>query len=338
MGKHRLYLILAILIYGTGCERDPMSRAAIKSDIPDHFPEIIYPDDNAYSVARFELGKSLFYNPVLSRDSTLSCGSCHKLHLAFGDNTTTSPGVEGRNGSRNSPSLANVAYLPYFTREGGVPTLEMQVLVPFQEHNEFDFNIVDAAERLMQNDEYVSMSMKAYNRLPDAFVITRALACFERELISGESRYDQYVFGGDKSVMTRDEIAGMNLFFSDKTNCSTCHSGFNFTDNSFANNGLYAENADVGRMRLTGKQSDMGLFKVPTLRNISVTAPYMHDGSFNSLRQVVEHYNSGGNSHLNKDNNVKSLGLAKREIEALLAFLNTLTDDNFIRNENLSIQ
>jgi len=338
MGKNRIYLILIILIYGTGCERDPVPKGVIKSDVPDHFPEINYPEDNAYSVSRFELGKALFFDAVLSKDNSLSCASCHKPHLAFSDNTPTSPGVEGRKGTRNSPSLANVAFLPYFTREGGVPTLEMQVLVPLQEHNEFDFNIVDAAERLMKSDKYITMSLAAYNRLPDAFVITRALACFERELISGNSRYDKYTFDGDKSAMTRDEVAGMNLFFSDKTQCSTCHSGFNFTDNSFANNGLYVDYADIGRMRLTGKQSDIGLFKVPTLRNISVTAPYMHDGSLNTLRKVIEHYNSGGNNHINKDNKIKTLGLNKREIEELLAFLNTLTDSDFIQNENLTIQ
>ena len=173
--------------------------------------------------------------------------------LAFSDHTPVSFGVEDRLGTRNAPSLANVAYQPYFLREGGVPTLEMQVLVPIQEHNEFDFNIVLLAERLNDDTSYVKMAMNAYNRAPDAFVITRAIACFERSLLSGNSPYDQYIKNNNTNAMTDAQIRGMNLFFSDRTNCSTCHSGFNFTNYAFENNGLYIQYADIGRMRLTLK-------------------------------------------------------------------------------------
>ncbi len=133
----------------------------------------------------------IFYDNVLSIDSSINCGTCHKSSLAFSDDVSFSDGVKKRPGTRNSPTLANVAYHPYLTREGGVPTLEMQVLVPIQEHNEFDFNIVDAGERLMQDSTYVAMSQLAYNRKPDNYVITRALANFERTLISGNSPYDK---------------------------------------------------------------------------------------------------------------------------------------------------
>ena len=197
----------------------------------------------------------------MSVDSSISCASCHKPALGFSDNRAFSPGVENRPGTRNSPPLFNVGYHPYFTREGGVPTLEMQVLVPLQEHNEFDFNIVLLAERLEQDSVYVRMAQEAYGREPDAFVITRALACFERSLISGYSRFDQYQHYHMEDALNESELKGMELFFSEKTNCSGCHSDFNFSNYAFENNGLYEEYEDIGRMRLSGEEADRALFQ-----------------------------------------------------------------------------
>jgi cytochrome c peroxidase len=299
---------------------------------PNGFPAIDFPSDNGFTNARWELGKKLFYDEILSVDSSISCASCHQPNLAFSDDVSVSLGVEQRLGTRNSPSLANVAYQPYFTREGGVPTLEMQILVPIQEHNEFDFNIVLIAERLQQNAEYVEMADLAYNQLPNPFVITRALATFERTLISGYSPYDQYKNYHKTNVLTAAEIRGMNLFFSTKTKCSTCHGGFNFTNYAFENNGLYENYPDVGRFRLTNNPADSALFKVPSLRNIELTAPYMHDGSITTLEAVIEHYQSGGKNHSHKNTIIQPLNLTNTEKQDLVLFLKTLTDESFVNN------
>jgi cytochrome c peroxidase len=225
-----------------------------------------------------------------------------------------------------------VAYHPYYLREGGVPTLEMQVLVPIQEHNEFDFNIVLVAERLNTDPEYVVMAMEAYGRAPDPFVITRSIACFERSLLSGSSAYDQYVQNNNTGALTPGQVRGMNLFFSERANCAVCHGGFNFTTYAFENNGLYDDYADPGRFRLTGKEEDKALFKVPGLRNVALTAPYMHDGSIATLEAVVDHYISGGQNHPHKNPIIKPLDLTLSERNDLVEFLTSLTDETFITN------
>ncbi len=226
----------------------------------------------------------------------------------------------------------NVVYHPYFTREGGVPTLEMQILVPIQEHNEFDFNILKIAGRLKSDTAYVRLSRDAYGRDPDFYIITRGIACFERTLISGESRYDRFAFQGKTGALNASERRGMDLFFSEKTNCSTCHAGFNFSNYAFENNGLYENYVDPGRFRLTEDSSDIARFKVPTLRNVALTAPYMHDGSLPTLESVVEHYNSGGRAHPHRSPLVRPLGLTVGEKADLVAFLESLTDEKFVSN------
>lgn len=301
-------------------------------EIPSGFPDIVFPEDNAYAFERWSLGKKLFFDPALSIDSSVSCTSCHQPHLAFTDGIRTSTGTEGRVGRRNSPSLANVAYHPYFTREGGVSTLEMQVLVPVQEHDEFNFNIVLLGQRLKADSQYVAMSNKAYGRDPDPFVITRALANYERSLLSGNSRYDIYARDRDPGLLSPDELKGMELFFSSRTNCALCHGGFNFSTYAFENNGLYEQYLDEGRRRLTGKDGDLALFKVPSLRNVAVTPPYMHDGSLQSLDQVIAHYNEGGKAHPNRSPLIRPLQLSHDEQRQLVAFLHSLTDEGFLEN------
>lgn len=294
-------------------------------------PSIEYPQDNLPSEARWNLGKKLFYEQMLSTDSTISCGSCHDPALAFADNRNLPTGVKNRIGNRNVPTLMNAAYHPYFTREGGVPTLEMQVLVPIQEHDEMDFNIVLAAERLKQIEAYNIMSQTAYNRDLDPFVITRAIANFERSFQSVTSKFDKYLNGGQE--FSSAELRGMELFFSDRSQCSSCHSGFNFTSYEFANNGLYKEYDDEGRMKLTYLESDRSLFKIPSLRNVELTSPYMHDGSLSTLEEVIDHYNSGGEAHSNKSKKVGALNLNQNEKDDLLAFLKTLTDYDALNDE-----
>ena len=332
-----LWYIFALFLFSCGGEVigdvDP-GGSSFKPVVPEGFPKLEYPEDNRFTNARWQLGRKLFYDPVMSRDSTVSCSSCHKQSLAFADNLPTTPGVDNLPGVRNSPSLGNIGYHPYYTREGGVPSLEMQVLVPIQEHNEFGFNILLIQERLMNNDDYIELSKKAYDRNPDYFVITRALATFERSLISGNSAFDQYKFQGNPRAISKDEIAGMELFYSARTNCATCHEGFNFTNYSFQNNGLYLQYADTGRQRLTGEASDRALFKVPSLRNVGLTGPYMHDGTFATLDEVIKHYNTGGKAHPNKSPLLKPLHLTGEEQQQLVAFLESLTDYDFISNPN----
>lgn len=329
----RSILLLFVLVPSiVSCYRDPMIPRH-EDDLVEYerMPEIEYPEDNPPSEAAWELGKRLFYEPMLSKDGSVSCASCHLPNLAFSDSTKISFGVEKRPGTRNSLPLFNVAFHPYFTREGGVPTLEMQVLVPIQEEHEFATNILHVAELLRKDSAYQRMSRKAYGRNMDYYVITRALANFERTFISTNSAYDRY-FVQDKNSLSEMEKAGMRLFFSDKTNCSSCHSGFNFTNYSFRNNGLYTEYSDKGRMRLTSKSSDLALFKVPSLRNVEVTGPYMHDGSISSLEEVVEHYNSGGKEHPQKSELIRPLNLNEKEKSELVAFLKALTDDDFLND------
>ena len=325
--------ILALLVL-SACKKEA-PEITVSNDpfpIPAGFPKIEFPDDNQFTIDRWKLGRKLFYEKALSLNNTVSCGSCHKPELAFSDNVARSLGDNGIVGRGNAPTLSNVAYHPYFTRAGGVPTLEMQILVPIQEHDEFNTNIVDIAERLKQMPEYVEAAQNCYNREMDPFVITRAIATFERSLVSGNSRYDAYIQKGDFDALNKQEKRGLQLFLSDKTNCSKCHTGFDFTNYAFENNGLYTVYADSGRFRVTGIETDRAKFKVPSLRNVELTAPYFHDGSTQTLESVVEHYNFGGVAHPNKSEFVKPLGLTQEEKDDLVAFLKSLTDAAFAGN------
>lgn len=339
MSRNPLWVISGIFLFllsFTGCRMVDAPVAPDPEDLiraPEGFPPIPFPEGNQFSLARWELGKKLFYDPVLSVDSTLSCGSCHHAELAFSDDQAFSPGVENRPGTRNAPTLVNLAYHPYYLREGALPTLEMQILVPIQEENEFDHNIVLISEKLMQDSTYVSMSQEAYGREPDHFVITRAISTFERTLISGNSPYDQWRYQGKDYALSRSQKRGRDLFFSDQTQCYQCHDGLNLSTYAFENNGLYENYADSGRERFTQDSADRARFKVPTLRNIALTAPYMHDGSFATLSEVVDHYNQGGANHPHKSEFVRPLSLTSSEKEDLISFLESLTDTEFLSNQ-----
>jgi len=332
------FIIGFLIVLLAGCRKDdqvpvyPPETDEYVLHVPAGFPYPDIPMDNVLTKSRVALGRRLFYDPALSADSTRSCGSCHAAYLAFSDSTAVSLGIENRPGSRNSPSLSNVAYQKKLLREGGVPTLEMQILVPIQEHNEFDFNILLVAERLQKMPEYVVLAEKAYGRAPDAFVITRAIAAFERTLLSGDSPYDQYAFQGKSSVLSADEKRGLALFQGGRLNCSTCHAGFLFTNQDFTNNGLYENYPDSGRISLTGLEIDRAVFKVPSLRNVALTAPYMHNGSLPTLESVIDHYQTGGKPHPNKSNLLKPFSMNAQERADLLAFLRSLTDQTFITN------
>lgn len=328
-----IWVPLMFLSVLTGCVKEDRvdEDSPYYVDLPKGFPTLPVPADNQLTVKRIELGKMLFFDKNLSVDSTVSCASCHFQQFAFSDDKALSTGVEGRTGFRNSPPLFNLAYHPYFFKDGGVPTIELQVLAPIQDVNEMAHDIPELIELIKDDQEYQKLAMIAYGRSFDPFVLTRAIAAFERTLISGNSPYDEYQFQNNSNALSASEIRGLELFSSERLACSNCHSGFNFTDYAFKNNGLYETYpSDSGRMRITLNPQDEGKFKTPSLRNVGITAPYMFDGSLQTLEAVVEHYNSGGSSHPIKDPLIKPLNLTQQEKNDLIAFLNALTDQTFI--------
>jgi len=300
-------------------------------DYPPGFPAMDIPDGKELTLLRVELGRQLFFDKRLSRDSSVSCGSCHFQQNAFSDFKSKSIGINNATGFRNSPSLANIGYHPYLFRDGGATTLETQILVPIEDEHEMGFSVPEVIDRLKQDTQYNLYAMKAYKRSFDAFVLTRAIAAFERTMISGNSRYDQFS-NGNSNALNDSEKRGKDLFFSTQTKCSECHTGFDFTDYSFKNIGLYETYADSGRERITLIPSDKGKFKTPSLRNIEVTAPYMHDGSMTTLEDVIEHFNQGGKNHVNKDTLISPLNLTTQQKTDLVNFLKSLTDNTFINN------
>lgn len=329
---YKIAVVLLLIVFIFSCKKETIEEPIEILKIPMGFPLIEYPEGNEFTEARWALGKRLFYDPILSADSSISCGTCHQQKHAFTDNRMVSKGIENRFGTRNTPILSNLAYHPYFTRDGGVITLETQILVPIQEHTEFDFNIVLISDKLKQIPSYVAQSEKAYNRSPDPYVITRAIANFERTLLSGNSNYDKYFYQNDLDALSAAEQHGMDLFFSERLACGQCHNGFDLTDYSFKNNGLYEVYEDKGRYRVTQEEADKALFKVPSLRNIALTAPYMHNGSFANLSEVIDHYQTGGKAHFNKSPLLQPFDLTPLEKDHLIAFLHSLTDVDYIEN------
>jgi cytochrome c peroxidase len=321
-----VFLLLAL----AGCRKDPPPEGygnwVLEPDIPLGFPDPVIPADNQLTANRVALGKRLFNDPILSRDFTISCGSCHFEEQKFTDGLPVSVGIEGRKVTRNAMSLLNAAYQPNMFWDGGVPNLEQQVLAPIENVNEMDFDVNKVVERLQNHPEYPALFKQAYGAGPSVYTLTRAIACFERSLYTSPSRFDLYQYGIDPDALDASEINGMNLFFGEKGDCFHCHGGYNFTDFSFQNNGLYLQYADSGRARITADPDDVGKFKVPSLRNVALTAPYMHDGSMKTLGQVIDHYDSGGKQHPNQSGIVKVLNLTPQEKQDLINFLKALTD------------
>lgn len=308
-------------------EEEKKTSEEILLSIPKGFPYPEIPADNKPTKARIELGKKLFFDPILSRDSTVSCSSCHLPDKFFADNLRVSVGIEGRKGQRNAPSLINVAYQTVLFWDGGNPTLEQQVIAPIDNHDELDFDVNKIVAKLALHTVYPELFRKAYGQAPSVFSLTRAIACFERTLIGGTSKYDTFIATKDSSVFSDSEKRGLSIFFGENGECFHCHGGFNFTDNSFRNNGLYLQYPDSGRARITQLGSDVGKFKIPSLRNVEKTAPYMHDGSLSTLEEVMAHYMSGGKRHPNKSVIIQPLHLTVGEQKDLIEFLKTLTDN-----------
>ena len=211
-------------------------------------------------------------------------------------------------------------------------SLEMQIIVPIQEHNEMGIPMVKLIERLSKDKKYVQQAKEIYNRDFDAWVLTRSIAAFERSLISDRSKFDQYLYGHKNRVLSKSEKAGWKLY-SEKLYCTKCHPAPHFTTFTAENNGLYTDyGADQGRFRIHHDSSDIGKFKIPSLRNISLTYPYMHDGSIGTLEEVLSHYSGGGAGHFNQSDIIKPFIMSEAEKRDLIAFLRSLTDTSYMDN------
>lgn len=329
-------IVIVFLVLISACKKSEVGDASgvedtYKLSIPVGFPEPVIPDDNTLTKSRIELGKRLFFENRLSSDMNVSCATCHQPGRAFSDMNPISIGVNHEVGLRNAPSLANVVYQHAFFAEGGVPSLELQAIAPLTEAHEMNMDVEVLVDRLTSDESYVRQFGKAYHTEPTIHALVKALASFQRTLISGNARYDQYQ-QGKSDALNAAEIRGMELFFSDEVGCASCHSGFLFTDQTFQNIGLYDEYEDEGRARLTGNAEDIGKFKVPSLRNIEFTGPYMHNGSMETLEEVVAHFNAGGSGHISQSEHIKPLGLSDSEQQDLVHFLRSLTDESFINN------
>lgn len=328
----RVLLVICLFVFASAIMHNANNIFDYK--IPSYFPKPQIPEDNLPSQERINLGKKLFFDKKLSLNKSIACSSCHAPNRGFSDSKKFSLGVNDSIGERNAMPLFNLAWQNSFFWDGGVPTLELQVLKPLTNSKEMNISIEEVVGRLKKDKEYVSLFKKAYGCKPDANSLSRAIACYERTLISANSKYDKFYYQ-KKPVMSDSEIRGMFLFHGSKTHCSSCHSGVNFTNNAFENNALYENYTDQGRYKITGKESDKGKFKVPSLRNVAVTAPYMHDGSLQTLEEVVEHYASGGKNHPNRSGHVHNNdapALTASEKVDLINFLKCLTDEEFLSN------
>ena len=291
--------------------------------------EMFVPEDNPYSEEKVALGKKLFFDKRLSLDNSMSCASCHLPEKAFTDGLAIAEGVKGRKAFRNTPSLYNVGFSPTFMFDAHITSLEEQALVPILDTNEMAATIKAIIDKLSKDPYYAKAVRKIYNREIDAWAITRGLATFQRTLISDNSPFDRYYYKGEKGAISESAKRGWKIF-SEKLYCIQCHTPPYFTNFKAENNGLYLDYiGDQGRFRIHGNSTDKGKFKIPTLRNIKLTGPYMHDGSMGTLQEVIEHYSRGGEQHVNKSPIIQPFHLNVDEKKALIEFLGALSDNNF---------
>ncbi|MBL8267127.1 cytochrome-c peroxidase, partial [Steroidobacter sp.] len=282
---------------------------------------------------RIELGRRLFSDPLLSSDRTISCASCHKPEHAFADDVSFSAGVGGAKGERNAPTLMNVGGRTAMFWDGRAETLEDQAVFPIENPVEMNLPIAEAIARLEASGEYKELFATAYDGKITARTIGRALAAFQKTIESFDTAYDSYNLGDDTAIS--ESAKRGRLLFIGKAKCADCHSGNDFTSERFRNIGLYdgAKLSDRGRGKITGNPLDDGQFKVPTLRNVAVTPPYMHNGMFATLREVITYYSEPDKvvpTHKGRDASMgEPLRLTPGEIEDIESFLRTLTDRRF---------
>ena len=290
------------------------------------------PSDNPQNAEKIALGRKLFFDKRLSLDGSISCASCHDPQKAFSDQRSKSIGINGQLSERNAPSILNAAFLKTAMFDAHLATLELQAIVPIQEPVEMGHNMKILIKQLRQIPEYQAAAQAIFGRDFDAWVLTRSLAAFERSLLSMNAPFDQYM-AGNKKAMNKEQLAGWRIF-SDELYCTKCHPAPYFTTYEAANNGLYASyegKTDQGRFRIHHDSLDIGKFKIPSLRNLPLTYPYMHDGSINSMEAALEHYQKGGAGHPLQDPRILSFELSTKEKAQLLAFFNALVDTSYLR-------
>ena len=365
-----LGLLLCLQAIVSGCARGPQDPFA---SLPVNLPRPAVPSDNPLTAEKIELGRWLFHDRRLSVNKAFSCASCHRQELAFTDGLAQSVGTTGEIHPRGSMSLVNVAYASRLTWSNNLlDRLEIQALTPLFGEDPVEMGMVGREERILAmleaDERYGQLFPEAFPSDSNPYSIlnlVRSIASFVRTIVSFDSPYDRFV-AGDSGALSDSQIRGMNLFFSERLECFHCHGGFNFTDSSthesaviestgFHNTGLYniggegaypADNS--GLYTLTGQVRDMGRFRAPSLRNIELTAPYMHDGSIATLSEVIEHYAAGGRTIVDgeyagvgsrspfKSQFLRGFELKPAEKEDLLAFLASLTDHSVIADQRFS--
>ena len=303
------------------------SRGSDRPEIPLgldlHLP---VPADNPLNPETVALGRTLFFDPILSRDQRLACAGCHEPERAFTDGRELSVGVSGRVGARNVPSLVNRAYGRSFFWDGRTSSLEDQVLQPIQDPKEMDMTLEDVTLRLRRDRVYSERFQARFGRLPTAADLANALASYVRTILSGDAPIDRHM-NGETDALSTWAREGLRVFRG-RGNCTACHLGPTFTDERFHNTGVAwkgLELVDLGRYQVTGNDADRGAFKTPTLRNVERTAPYMHDGSVATLAEVIDFYDRGGNANPHRDPEMRPLDLTAKDKQALQAFLRSLS-------------
>jgi cytochrome c peroxidase len=285
------------------------------------------------------LGQRLFFDPGLSASGHTACATCHDPQFAYGDSQRISLLDSGQPGIRNAPSLINVRFRPRLMWDGRFRSLEEQAFDPFRPNSEMGISIEEAAGQISLDPSYSAQFFHVFAQPPSPNGIVRALAAYERTLVAGSSRFDRYFYYKDQLALSRWEQWGFEIF-TRRANCATCHVTYIpgipapplFSDFRFRNTGVGFTDfgyGDLGLSAVTFSKRDCGLFRTPSLRNIAVTGPYMHDGSFRTLDEVVAFYNAGGHPNPNLDPIVKPLGLSDQEGGALVAFLYSLTDQQY---------
>lgn len=341
---------------------DEASPANYAWHLPRGFPIPAVPAGNPMSGAKVALGRRLFFETRLSSTGHYSCASCHRPERAFTDGRAHAQGATGQRVRRSAMSLTNVAYNPAFTwGSDKVRSLEAQMLTPLFNQHPVEMGLkpggATAVNALAADGSYRTQFSAAFPDEPKSITmahIIEAIASFERTLISGRSPFDRYVFDDDHTAMSVSAKRGMALFYSSRVGCAQCHSGINFNGAIvyaghtraralFANTGLYDLDghgaypaSDRGLLEVTHRSADMGKFKVPTLRNVALTAPYMHDGSLPTLESVLDHYVRGGHKNPLQDSRVRPFRLSPSERTDLLEFLHSLTDREFVENPEFS--
>ena len=327
-------------------------------NLPHNIPPPPVPADNPLTDESVILGEKLFFDKGLSANNTISCSSCHDPEHAFAEPKTVSVGANGDALNRNALALVNVAYNASFTwAHNNLESIEKQLMIPLFNEHPVEMGVTGNEKRILkrfEGSEYRALFEAAYgDDTPNLNNIVKALASYVRSLVSFNSAFDNYAYAQDDDALTPQQLEGLNLFFSERTECFHCHGGLNFTQSSkhsfqpftaqpFHNTGLYNEDgkgsypeSDMGLYSVTHNKDDMGKFRAPTLRNIALTAPYMHDGSIATLDEVIEFYARGGNvaesPNPYRSPFIKSFAITEEEKAALVAFLQSLTDEEFIR-------